>query len=445
MEAQKERVYFGKPENQKDAKAVNKHNPKKVEEAPQQKPKNTSRPIPKLVSPPDNSNHRTGDPFSESIFGRGLSVREYNTRTKFQPTLVASIEISRQCYQQIKTDDVQITKQLLPEYVDYYTTFCVWARLVQIKSKNQESLTTEEEWLMDIIRNREYSLMDPITTYLKSIGNVVALTGQHLAPSFPELPNTTVNGKPGFFGVIDEQTHNLYEEIPTFGVLAEAIQYAVGSSPPGEYPSCLSTTTAKVNSNLIGYRPLQTRRQEAKDLAFSHGITDNQFPSSKGNTGINIGLINAVSDIIANIKTFKITKTNFAEMSISGSQAQLINLHRTDTDNTPDVKAELQPYSLIKEKESAYGLAIFSSLQLSKSSADLATAPTTWLCITPMQPPRVQDQEPTPTPDYANWIRNRNIRRDLPIQFKQKVFLTTSQPAATFREDVITSLVLTKR
>lgn len=124
----------------------------------------------------------------------------------------------------MKTDDVQLTKQLTPEYLDYYHTFCVWARIVNLKNKNQEVLSSDEEWLLDVIRNREYSLLEPISVYLRGVGNIVTLTGQHLYPTFPTMPTNVVGGKRGYYGAINVENHNLYEEVPCFGVLAEAIE-----------------------------------------------------------------------------------------------------------------------------------------------------------------------------------------------------------------------------
>lgn len=392
-----DKIYLGKPENQRDQKAVNAHKPTQSKPDPKPKDKPVDRPLPKTDPSPPNTNHRTGDPFAESIFGRGLSVREVNSRTTFSPSLVASVEISRSVFQQLKTDDVQLTKQLTPEFVDYYHTFCIWARIVHLKNKNQEVLTPEEDWLLDVIRNREYTLLGPISVYLRGIGNIVTLTGQHLYPDFPALPTSTVGGKTGFYGAISIDNHNLYEEIPCFGVLAEAIQYAVSASNPGVRPSVLNVPNSPVNGNLLGFKPLQNRRLEAKDLALSSDITSEQFHETRQHTAINLRLINAISDILAGTKTFRVSHVNFSTMSINGSQTQIIETKRTgEIQPGSDVNSEVQPQCLIKEKDAHFGSAIYCGFQLEKS------VPTeNWLSFTLPNP------IPANYPDYAG---NRNIR-----------------------------------
>lgn len=429
--ADQDKIYLGKPENQRDTRAVNAHKAKRpTNQNRNVAAKPAERPLPAKLDAQVNTVPRTGDPFSDSIFGKGLSVREVNSRTTFNPNLIASIEISRVIYQQLKTDDVQLGKLIVPEYLDYYHVFCLWARMVHIKNKNQESLTSDEEWLLDVIRNREYSLLEPMSTYLKGIGNIVTITGQHLYPSFPSLPTTTVGGKHGFYGTVTPETHNLYEEIPCFGVLAEAVQYSVSNTAPGRHPSVLDTATTLVNSNLLGFRHLQNRRPEAKDLALNAEINAQQFTESRTNTGINLALINAVSDILANTRTFRVSHVNFVNMSISGAQSQIITTTRVTDDTTgPDVKSEVQPQSLIKEKDSTFGAAIYSAYQLEKS-----LPPANWLCV------NLPDNIPADP-----FTANRNNRRDLPVQFQQRVFVTTSQHSENFRSDIITCMVTAKR
>lgn len=67
------------------------------------------------------------------------------------------------------------------------------------------------------------SLNPCLSAQLGQLGNVVTTTKQHLYPSFPELPETAIRGHGGYiYGQllpppppkIDNEVHDLYEEIP---------------------------------------------------------------------------------------------------------------------------------------------------------------------------------------------------------------------------------------
>lgn len=422
-------VYFGKPENKRDPSAVTQPPPKKNNQPAQQQQTN-KRPTPASSHPTGEEVLRTGCPFSDSIFGKSMTARENNSRVQFTPTNVGTIEISRQIYEQLITDDNNLIKIILPEYIDYYHTFCYWARVVTLKQKNQESLTQQELGLLQIISQREYTLLEPMAIYLKGLGNITTSTGQHLHPTFPPLPIATVGNKHGFFGAIAANNHNLYEEIPCLGVLAEAIQYAVSNENPGTRASVLSTQHATVNRNLLGFYPLLLRRQEAKLTAISQGITDDAFEESIANTAINTGFINKISNILATTRTFKTHTLNFATLASTGSLAQIVTTQKSEPDVAGrDVISEVIPHSMALERPSIYGASVFAAYQLTKSNVDA-----NWLCITPGAGFNVEP-----------YRENKNIRRNLPDLYKTNVFCTVSQTANDYRDDIIKTLTLTKR
>ncbi|TDG39399.1 hypothetical protein AWZ03_014180 [Drosophila navojoa] len=104
-DANEKRVYQGKPENKKDPNAVakparshpNQNQPRRSAPAkPEQRPTPANKDAPK-------SEPRTGDPFSDSIFGKGLSIRESVIRQSWaaaffpDPTAAAAFQQDLRC------------------------------------------------------------------------------------------------------------------------------------------------------------------------------------------------------------------------------------------------------------------------------------------------------------------------------------------------------------
>lgn len=135
-------AYQGKPENQRNPRAPN------AWRGPTRQP--TDRPKPPSVRdapsvlPSASRKHdasalkltETSSPADGSLFASGMSVRETVPRQTSTPSAPAAIEISRQSYAELITDDNPLSKVMLPEYLDYYTTAMVWLRAVTLKQKN---------------------------------------------------------------------------------------------------------------------------------------------------------------------------------------------------------------------------------------------------------------------------------------------------------------------
>lgn len=326
------------------------------------------------------------DPAKSSVFAIGMNIREVNSDTLCQPTAPAAIEVSRITYGEIVTDDHNFQKAILPEYLDYYTTTLLWCRIVALKRANQEVLTLEEEQLLRLIEHTTFSVPDPIFYQLKIFGRIQTVTREHLRPTFPALPTQQVGGYGGYYGAISPATHNNYEELPCPGVLAEAVRQSVSDAAPGPYQSSLQAEGIIPNQNLLGFRPLANRRNEAKNLAFDANITGNQFPETIPNTGINIVFMTAISGILAQTKTFKLNAVNFHTMTDSGSLVQAVMQKEAIGSNQVEKLGELTSYGLFKEQDSLYGMGIAYIPNLYKMADTLATA-NQWCCIqAPTQP-----------------------------------------------------------
>jgi len=76
--------------------------------------------------------------------------------------------------------------------------------------------------------------------------------------------------------------------------------------------------------NLLGFRPLGSRRHEPKNLAFDSDITEAYFPSYPPNTGFHFRFLTPVSNVIANTRTFKNTEVVFSNLTEVGAQSQTV-------------------------------------------------------------------------------------------------------------------------
>jgi len=194
------------------------------------------------------------------------------------------------------TDDSDLAKEILPEYLDYYTTTCIWMRFVSLKSEGRHTLTADEEKLLDLIKSKAFSIPEPILLQLKQFGNVVSpVTGQTFEAALPNLPTHVLDGHGGYFGPllapsagVDDSTHNLYEEIPCLGTHSSGVRASVSALPPGPYPSAVVYQNRQPGENLIGFKPLGARFPEAKAFAQAVGITDQLFLSDPVNSGLNL-------------------------------------------------------------------------------------------------------------------------------------------------------------
>lgn len=309
QQPERQRIYRGNPANQRDPKAQN------AWKAPNRgKGPRVPKPDPRLAPanlPPPTRKHDTshvkvteGNPYDSSLFASNMSVRENVQRQEFSPSAPALIEIARQTYAELITDDTALSKVLLPEYLDYYATSMLWLRVITLKMKNSQPLTPTEEALLVQTQTTSFNLPEPLLLQVKQLGNVVATTKQHLYPKFPDLPTQVINGLGGYYGNlvapapnVDNTLHNLYEELPCLGVTSEAVCNAISNAPPGPYQSNVTFEGLQPNSNLLGFRPLGSRRNEPKNLAFDNSITDVEFPAYPVNSGFNYQFITAISNV----------------------------------------------------------------------------------------------------------------------------------------------------
>lgn len=138
----------------------------------------------------------------------------------------------------------------------------------------------------------------------------------------------------------------------------------------------------------------------------------------------------AISNCLANTKTFKITNVVFNTLTEVGAQSQIVieQPQLLPGDSTPPVRADLVLTCLIKEQESVFGSGIYFCQQLMKE--ELNGNNDSW---------KLFQNKPN------EWIANRNIRKNLPPAYHGRTFAAVSERASAFRLNIITSMVTTKR
>lgn len=424
--------YYGKPENQKNQQAVNMHGQKpKPPTGPKKQPATLAlqaEKAPKTLPPPQHKSTLPPTATKDenlkdlSLFAVNQNLREVKPRLTFTPAATGLIDVSRAIHQELRSHEAKTVEVLAPEVLDYYSTALFWMRATDLKSQFGNELTTAESTLLSIAANHPLTVPAPLLSYLKSYGGIQTKLESNLFPEFPSLPTTKLGTLGGFYGEIadNDTNHNLYEEIPCLGVLAYAVQQVL-TNTIGPYKSNLETSTLRPNSNLLGFRPLSRRRDEARSFIEACNIYTNSFPSNITDAGFNLSLILAVSELLRETKTFKVTTTNITSLGMSGSQSQTVYLDsRPDPDTHTSTHAPVMPSSLGRESTAHIGMALYTCSQLFKAGTrpepNINTT-SSWCCVDPLAQWTIPPE----------WVTNRNSRRNLPSYWYNPVFTGTEQ------------------
>lgn len=447
--------FFRKSKKQKDPYSIrlepkNRKNPEtpsqpKLDNAPPQPQRDTTsepqqRQLPKTINRPMRIDAHANVssalttfadyPIRESLFINNNFIPA-NSRTEFSPSAPAAIEVARLMYDELLTDNPSFYKEVLPEYLDYYTTAMLWARIVTLKKKLSMPLTEVEGSFYAAIKNETFVLPEPLLMQVKMFGRIKTLTGEDLYPSFPPLPSHRIGDFGGYYGPLDAATHNMYEEIPCLGVVAENLRHALSDADPGPYQSVLQTEQLVPNANLLGIRIIGERFDEAKALANNVGVTSIVFPEYPENTGLNIKLIVSISRELDKTTSFRLSHVNFDILAGNGSPAQAVIQRKAPGYQGEELEkfSCLRSESLFNEILSPYGMAMTYLPQMIKEASTVETA-SRWCCVA------------TPPPE---WVANRNVRRNIPLRYLDAVFISPPQNVNVYRELTVKNMVWTKR
>lgn len=341
-----------------------------------------------------------------------------------------------------------IDRHIVREEFDYYTTALLRFKLIDVKAKQgREALTTAEKNIRKAVQDKSFNVPQPLFIYLSQIGNITDKMGKETEVEVPALPTTVVQNFGGYHAAeINEQTHNLFEEIPSLGMAADAVM-AVSSAD--ENP----TQTIRVglpagsvqNGNLLGYAAnIGPRRIEIRQRLNGQGITATTFPEMISTTRLNMRYISSISDIVGVQQTYRVEKVVFPNLTLSGGETQII-MTRPSPDEDLDqawTHTTVQATSAGCESVAQMGAACVFGFQGYKAqgpgNTDTARS-VVWSCIQPIA------ADPEPWAITAAWLANRNARRNLPPGIGTERFRSLSQNQSTITYDVVRRMIKTNR
>lgn len=103
-------------------------------------------------------------------------------------------------------------------------------RIIHLQIRNGHPVTQTMRAIAQDLHGVTFSVPEPIFIFLKGIGNVVTAAGQHLYPTFPDMPDQILAGRGGYYGPLDVLTIARYLDVPCLGVLSEAVSIDICSS-----------------------------------------------------------------------------------------------------------------------------------------------------------------------------------------------------------------------
>lgn len=380
--------------------------------------------------------------WEDSIFTPDSVWRELDVLEEMSPSFARLPDIVQVTYAQMAPDCNHLNKILNKEMLSYYATALLWGRLLGIKDKNQRSSLslTEQDFLRSM--SADFNVPQPIYLYLKAIGNCKDRTGKVIYLTDHTLPTIIIQSFGGYHSAtITDVNHNLYEEIPSLGIAADVLMPITGTASTPALPT-LRPVPTKMSATraLCGYYGQAGIRKEELAIALNAvGVTATTFNSTTARTRLNIALINYVSDVLAQIATFRNERVNLGAMTAEGDASQLMRSEPTGESQLGDKWTDhvVRPYHCNRELEAILGAVYFTGFQLYKEpiGTEENTANNNWSCAIPT----------TAGPVPEAWVSNRNDRRTVPAGFDIKRFagLSDSQKMRTIT--VIRRMIKTVR
>jgi hypothetical protein len=188
-----------------------------------------STPIPPVVPKPQHLSKTatplTNDPLWMECFvidgDRGLT--EDAGEQKFTVTTDSFVSLTKRTYDNVCAADKEFNRHVSLSMYHYYNTIHLWARLAAIREHT--GLATEDEHnLRRYVSSNQYPLHEPVNAYLRGIGDFEDPSGTEHKYRLLRLPGREeYEGIAGYFGQVSDETHHLYESLPSPGVAAQRV------------------------------------------------------------------------------------------------------------------------------------------------------------------------------------------------------------------------------
>ena len=195
-------VYYGKPENRRNPKALQAARPDRPPPANKIKGSGPPALIPKggqglhnnLPPPKRDEIVEKKTSLETSAFQKNQVTQEVNINVTFTPSLSSFHELVAMTYRELMIDSPNLTKEWTYEMFSYYNVSLLWLRITSLKSQFQQEMTQQELNLQAKYEGIPFSIPEPIRLYLNALGKIKTVAGQTLYPSFPPLPVTVLQG-----------------------------------------------------------------------------------------------------------------------------------------------------------------------------------------------------------------------------------------------------------
>ncbi|GBP00583.1 hypothetical protein EVAR_76878_1 [Eumeta japonica] len=308
------------------------------------------------------------------------------------------------------------------------------------QEKNQKrALSFTEQEFLKVFEQQEWNIPQPLFLYLKAVGNVKDKTGKQLHLATHVLPTTAAQNFGGYYSqLMTEHSHNLYEEIPCLGIVADTLMPIAGANQQPPLPNIRVVPAGRVaTTNLAGFLGQSgQRKEEIAILLNSLGITATAFQENVNHTRLNTRLLQTVSDYFATSQTFKVEKVKHSALCAEGDSTQLIKLiPTTENENLQTKWTNLiaRPYMSNTETLATIGASYMVGFQITKEP--IQNDHTNWY------PLEITEANPV----TEAWVNNRNARRRMPDGFDVNRFCGISDSMKNRTNALVRRLIKTRR
>lgn len=397
------------------------------------------------ANPTPQKNHNM---WEEAIFGLDVRVVEITPTQEFDANLSKAINVSDEIYANLSPDDPHLDKKLAKLELRYYTAALAWMRLLDIKQKQTKTaLTIEEKAIIASVADVELNVPQPLMTYLTALGANTDEMGKTTHLRVPQLPTTVVAGFGGYHAAnINADTHNLFEEVPCLGIMADAVMAQSAVAPAAVNYRVATPNGATIGTGLVGWttRPAPPRPEITRRL-WGQGITDTEFPEFVPNTRFNLKYLLSISDELSKITTFRLDKFKVQTLSRLGAPAVVITTRPKLPEESFDWKSRsVEASSAAESPTSQMGLALMCGFQLYKEDGPGANndeKSKNWSSVIPDPATAADARWTMPDP----WKNNRNGRRNLPAGVGTERFRTLIERQDCLMTNIVRRMISTTR
>lgn len=323
----------------------------------------------------------------DSIFGSKSDTREVKPNIDVNVNCGSFFQVVKETWDNMNKTLPSPSDELCQETFVYYS-HCMFAlRQIELKEIKQQPLTKPEKEVKQVVKEEAFSVPQPIYVYLSSLGRITSVSGQHLRPNLMDLPAEEFGDLAGVFGKINRYTHNAYEEIPTTGVQARALQQALSEAPPGTLPDYAILPDGTIpTENLVGSHTLSRCSEEMKNFVRAIGITEDEFPETVRNTRFNLPLLIKVSSALNYYKSCKMQQISIGKFGASGSINQMVTSLPIDLVGdqlcNDAVNIGFNPFNATPGIFGSGVVFGFQRIKISTPNLNLTIGSRSWCCVT---------------------------------------------------------------